>query len=223
MSQYPNPPMTPPGYGAPPPPPPGGPYAGGPYGVPPGGGFGGQPKQSNGAAIGSLVCGILSFCIPVITGLLALILGFVGIRAARDPRVGGKGMAIAGIVLGLLGLAVQIGFASLFFGLMKGTDAQRALARQVITDLSAGNVDAAEANTDPTSGLDRDELDRLSNKMQGYGTLTDTTVMGFNATPGQTEVAVIAQYGTRQQQFQATVVKQPDGSYKVTNLRDQGP
>src|SRR5215813_5339276 len=65
-------------------------------------------KQTNGLAIGSLVFGILG-CVPVVTSLLAVILGFAGLRKARDPRYGGKGVAIAGLLLGLLGL---VGWAS---------------------------------------------------------------------------------------------------------------
>lgn len=212
MSQYPTPPMAPPpGYGAPPPP---GPYGG--Y-MPPG-----QPKKSNGAAIGSLVCGVL-FCIPAITSLVAIILGFIGLRKARDPQVGGKGLAIAGLILGFLGVGMWVLFGGAIFALVKGTGPQRDVARQVVTDLAASNVDAAAANTDPAS-INREELEALSQQMQGWGTLTDTWVIGVNA-PGQTEtaLAVVMQYGQVQRQFEAVVSKGSDGKYKVTALRYGGP
>ena len=155
MSQYPQPPMSPPpgGYGAPPPTTP---YGG--YQAPRG------PSRSNGAAIGSLICGLL-FCIPYVTSLVAIILGIVGVRNAREPNTGGKGMSIAGIVLGVLGLGMWVLFAGGIFALIKGTEAQREVARQVVKDLAAGNVDAAGANTDP-AGLPPEELETLSSQMR---------------------------------------------------------
>ncbi len=55
-------------------------------------------------AVASLVCGFL-FCIPAITGLLAVLFGLVGFSRGKDPLRGGRGMAMAGLLLGLLSLA----------------------------------------------------------------------------------------------------------------------
>src|SRR5687768_6099324 len=113
MSQYPPPP---PGQQSPYPPRPGM-TPGGPPGVPPGAP---QPmaytmapaaKRGNGAAITSLIMGVL-FCVPFLTSFLAIIFGFVGIRKARDPQVGGKGLAIAGLLLGLVGLVGWIAISA---------------------------------------------------------------------------------------------------------------
>ena len=95
MSQYPPPPPQPPQYppqGMPPQgfPPQG--YPQQPYGAP-------QAPKSNGLAITALIMGILS-CIPGV-GLLAILFGLLGIGKAKDPRVGGKGLATAGLLLGL--------------------------------------------------------------------------------------------------------------------------
>jgi prepilin-type processing-associated H-X9-DG protein len=56
-----------------------------------------QPKTS-GMAIASLVCGIL-FCVPFCS-LLALIFGIIGITQTKPGMARGRGMAIAGTVLG---------------------------------------------------------------------------------------------------------------------------
>ena len=73
-----------------------------------------QGGGSNGLAIAALVCGIIALLlswIPVINflsfilGLIAIVLGGVGIAKAKDGR-GGKGLAIAGLVTGLLALLV---------------------------------------------------------------------------------------------------------------------
>jgi len=41
-------------------------------------------------------------CVPFLTGLLAVIFGVVGMRRTRDRRVGGRGLAIAGLCLGIV-------------------------------------------------------------------------------------------------------------------------
>ncbi|MFI5378537.1 MAG: DUF4190 domain-containing protein [Tepidisphaerales bacterium] len=102
MSQYPPPP--PPGQYPPSP----GQYP--PTGAYPPGGYSMAPvaRSGNGMAVTSLVCGFL-FCIPAITGLLAVLFGLVGFFRGKDPRRGRRGMAIAGIILGLLSLGVWSG------------------------------------------------------------------------------------------------------------------
>jgi hypothetical protein len=61
--------------------------------------------QSNGKAVASLVLGILSFIFTILAGIPAIILGTLALRDASRSRgrVGGQGLAIAGIVLGSLG------------------------------------------------------------------------------------------------------------------------
>jgi Domain of unknown function (DUF4190) len=63
------------------------------------------PRTTSGLAIGSLVCGI--FWVGGIGAAVALILGYLALRQIhREPlRLKGKGLAIAGIVLGWLGVA----------------------------------------------------------------------------------------------------------------------
>ena len=74
----------------------------------------------------------------------AIVLGALGIRKANDPQVAsGKGMAITGLVLGILSLGMWTLFGGGIFALIKGTSAQREVARQVVTDLAAGNVTAS--------------------------------------------------------------------------------
>jgi len=61
--------------------------------------------ETSGKAIGSLVCGILFFFPP--SAVLAVIMGHLSLSEIRRSagRLGGKGMAIAGLVLGYAGLA----------------------------------------------------------------------------------------------------------------------
>jgi prepilin-type processing-associated H-X9-DG protein len=66
-------------------------------------GYGGyQPppqQQSNGMAIASLIFGIMGMFIPLIPSVIGIILGAIGLNRTKDPRVGGKGLAIAGIAV----------------------------------------------------------------------------------------------------------------------------
>lgn len=71
--------------------------------------FGGFPQKAktNGLAIASLVCSF--FC-----GLVGIILGIVAINQINKTNEGGKGLAIAGIVIGAVGIVFtwMIVFAS---------------------------------------------------------------------------------------------------------------
>jgi len=50
-----------------------------------------------------------SVVIGIILGILAVILGWLGKKKAdTDPMVGGRGMAIAGIVLGIIAVVIAI-------------------------------------------------------------------------------------------------------------------
>lgn len=100
------PPYGPPGYG-PPPGPPGYPPPFDPgYGYPPGGPqYGYVPAQkTNGLAVASLVCSLV--WLGGVGSILAIIFGFV-VRAQikkSEGGVQGNGLAIAGIIIGFVGL-----------------------------------------------------------------------------------------------------------------------
>jgi hypothetical protein len=75
----------------------------------------GEKPPASAAAVLALVCGIL-LCLGPLTGIPAIIAGFIARRSAKkDPgNVGGGGMAVAGIILGIvniIGWAVYIFFA----------------------------------------------------------------------------------------------------------------
>lgn len=106
------PPPAHPGYGTPP----------APYGTPPAqSGYAPYaapgypsmtPRPMSGLAITALVCGIAGIVlfwaiIPVLASITAVITGHMALgQTKRDPTVGGRGMAIAGLILGYLVVAV---------------------------------------------------------------------------------------------------------------------
>lgn len=83
-------------------------YGGSQYGDQP------PPKPGTGFAVASLVTGIIALIVSItivgglLFGLVALVLGIVALGRAKRGG-GGRGMAITGIVLGVLGALVAIG------------------------------------------------------------------------------------------------------------------
>jgi len=71
-------------------------------------------RTGSGMAIAALVLGLLSLPATftviggILLGLLAIIFGVIAVRRFNRGQGGGKGMAIAGIVTGALGLVLSI-------------------------------------------------------------------------------------------------------------------
>lgn len=69
------------------------------------------PARTDGMSVAALVLGCL-FWLPfagAICAILATIFGWAGMRHTKDnPGLRGHGMAIAGFVLGLVGLAIAV-------------------------------------------------------------------------------------------------------------------
>jgi Domain of unknown function (DUF4190) len=64
--------------------------------------------RTSGKAIASLVLGIVSlFLFGVIAGVLAIVFGVQARKETqRDPTVGGRGLATAGMILGIIGVVL---------------------------------------------------------------------------------------------------------------------
>ena len=109
-------------------------YPGGYQGPPPAGYGPGPQAPKNGLGIAALVLGILAILATITVigvilgiplGLLAVILGIVGLRRVGKGLATNKGVAIAGIVTGALGLVVSVAVVVLgatFFASSGGGD-----------------------------------------------------------------------------------------------------
>ncbi len=85
---------------------------------------GAQVVATSGMAIASMVCGIVGlllvfFVCGIVSGLAALpavVLGHLAMRAISQSEkpIGGRGMAIAGLVMGYLGLLAQLAAVGFF-------------------------------------------------------------------------------------------------------------
>ena len=87
------------------------PNQGGNYPPPPGGGGYGQPPQTNQKALWSMILGILGLiCCGFLTGIPALILGNLAKKeiSASGGMQTGEGMATAGVILGIIAIALGV-------------------------------------------------------------------------------------------------------------------
>lgn len=150
------------------------------FGTPPPATYGFAPvsRRTNGLAITSLILGIL-FCIPWITGLLAVVFGILGIRKTRDPQVGGKGIAVAGLVLGIVSFIGWSLWGTVVVGFFVQASApQRAMAKQFLADLADQDIPAAHSMV--SASLSPDEVQALGDKIKPWGALVDTTNSSVN-------------------------------------------
>ncbi|WP_327326376.1 DUF4190 domain-containing protein [Streptomyces sp. NBC_01210] len=104
------------------------PGVGDPYGGYPGypgyqayGQNGWQSAPANGMGITAMVLGILSVClfclygvVGIVLGVLALIFGIIGRKRAQRGEATNAGMALSGIILGIIGIVIGL----VFIGLM---------------------------------------------------------------------------------------------------------
>jgi hypothetical protein len=93
----------------------------GPYIQPPGygGGYGYYPPQAgtNGFAIAALVCSIV-LAVVCIGSILGIVFGIIGLRQCAERGQSGRGLAIAGIVIG--GIAIVLWIVLIIVGTVAG-------------------------------------------------------------------------------------------------------
>ena len=67
-------------------------------------------KQSNGMAIGGFVCSLIGFllCCGGIVSIVGLVLSIIGLNKSKQLNGAGKGLAIAGIIIGAIGVICGI-------------------------------------------------------------------------------------------------------------------
>ncbi|HZK80642.1 MAG TPA: GYF domain-containing protein [Humisphaera sp.] len=92
----------------------------------------------SGMALASFICGLI-FCFPV-TSLLAIIFGIIGIVQTNDNRRTGRGFAIAGLVLGCVGIPLSCLSISI---MLPPLNAARQQARQIKSAANEKNIGLA--------------------------------------------------------------------------------
>jgi hypothetical protein len=176
--------------------------------------------RTSGAAIASLICGLL-VCVPIVTGLLAFILGLVGISSTKNPLVRGRGMAVAGLILGSLSIIVWCSISLSGARLWQRTAAERALATVYVNDLAAGNLDADVARS--TGNVTHDYLAIEQQQMQPWGALQTSFIFvlpirqpngSYLGATGGT-----CQFVNGQHRFQMRIIKDVSGALLVDSFQ----
>jgi Domain of unknown function (DUF4190) len=80
-----------------------------------------ETKRTSGLSISAMILGILGLVfvwapfLGFVLGILGIIFGGIGMgQTRRDLNLGGRGMAIAGLVCGIIGVAIWIILVALF-------------------------------------------------------------------------------------------------------------
>jgi len=107
-----------------------------------------EPERTSIMAILSLVMGVLGCCV-LVTAPIGLLLGIFGlvVTGKSNGRVGGKGLAIGGIIVSILSMAIWVGIIFGFGGMMNMAIKQfGSTTESILTDIQSGDFDAARAN-----------------------------------------------------------------------------
>jgi len=139
--------------------------------------MGPTPRSTSKAAIASVVLGII-LCIPLITGIPAIILGFIGIRQTRDPMVRGRGMAIAGLASGLVNVCVWSIFGVCLGVVLVASSAPRHVAHDWVYDLSTSQSAAASLLT--SASFAPQDFSAVNAQVSSLGPLQDMTSTNVN-------------------------------------------
>ncbi|WP_410569028.1 DUF4190 domain-containing protein [Amycolatopsis sp. cmx-4-61] len=76
-------------------------------------GMPGPPREGSGLAVGALVCSILGFVLCFLIGIAGIIMGHIAHGKAKRGEAEGQGVALAAIIVGYGGIALNIAFFAL--------------------------------------------------------------------------------------------------------------
>jgi hypothetical protein len=107
----------------------------------------GLPPETSGKAIFSVIAGLLFFILPF--SIVSLVFGYLSLYDIRKSagRLSGRGMAIAGIVLGYLGVVVTLGLIG--FGIY----ASRSERREAMRATDENSVVSSVRTLNPRAGF----------------------------------------------------------------------
>lgn len=180
------------------------------------------PKRGNGMAIAGLICAIAGFCVWYLGGLLGIIFGLIGLRKTRDPQVGGRGVAIAAILIGILSILASGAFTLTTIHLVRltieGSRPPREAARTFVQDLSQNDVPGAQAHA--TSDLSQAELQQMAQKLHGLGGFKDMTSsqIAVNDSNGSATCTLkgVATFASGTQNYDITLIRTGPDTWKVS-------
>jgi hypothetical protein len=115
-----------------------------------------QNERTSGLAMASLIVGIVSILTCGILSIPAVILGHLGLSATKKPDVQGRGLAVAGLVLGYVQLVI-VGVVFFFFsasvlalvGLGHAVQKTIDQQNQIFNSLTNNSADQSTSNSGP--------------------------------------------------------------------------
>jgi hypothetical protein len=136
-------------------------------------------SRTNGWAIASLIFGILG-CAFGVPGLIGFILGFVGLKKAKQLGGSGKGMAIGGMIAGVI---FMLGWAGCgvagYWGYQKTFKPTNDAAVAFLNALHDG--DMTKAGTYVTASYAASDLQTLASEVKAIGKVKSVTTVQFTA------------------------------------------
>lgn len=106
-----------------------------------------DPPRTSAMAVVSLIFSLIGCCLPI--GLLGTIFGIfsvIGISRSQG-RVTGRGLAIAGIIIGVINTGIWIGAGTAIVG---GVKVYLQMGDELMTDLETGDYQSLRSKADPT-------------------------------------------------------------------------
>ncbi|KAA0214007.1 MAG: DUF4190 domain-containing protein [Leptolyngbya sp. PLA3] len=114
-----------------------------------------EPPRTSALAVVSLVLSLVGCCLPIgLLGVISGVFSLVGI-ARSQGRVSGKGLAIAGIIIGVINTAIWVGGG---LAITNGYKAYVGMTSTTLTALETGDYQAVRNNLDPSLTVSDEQL-----------------------------------------------------------------
>lgn len=188
----------------------------------------GEPvRKTNWWAVTSIVAGLLGW-LPFVPGAVAVVAGVLGIRRARDERYTGRGLAMAGVLLGLASLVAWTlggpGLGSRVWEFARGETTHEPLrvAETFLEALAAGDVPTALAHAGPA--VPQAQVQQWAETTQAWGTFSEMTAFDRRLQEvGGVRIAEFegtAEFAAETRAVAIVLVKEKDPEpWRVTDLR----
>ncbi|MEM7628765.1 MAG: hypothetical protein AAF356_05005 [Planctomycetota bacterium] len=121
-----------------------------------------EPERTSIASVLGLICSIIGCCVPI--GILGVVLGVFGLIGSSRSRgrVGGRGLAIAAIILGALNTAIWLGAVAAIGAALNQTVGQIAPGIVSIIEDADDQPDAARAALSPRVATNYSDAELLA-------------------------------------------------------------
>ena len=170
------------------------------------------------SAIFSLIFGIL-FCVPFLTGGLAMLLGLIGFFRAGKPGVKGRWMAVVGGLLGTISVVIWFLFFGTLFALIMGAAGMlkepEANTHDFVRDVAAADYASVEAHN---PGWDEADLKKFHDTFAKEGTFVDTSFDEFQMNNDHLHLGGQAKFSNGSRPIQAELDKE-GGTWHVKEFK----